>query len=163
MDNFFGSKLNTFLLLILIILMAAAIRIMLQTKELYLQPFTQNQTQKGDDPKSQISGHTEDFVFFSILPGSKLHGVVSYRGAVRGGYFFEGNILINVLDINKKNILKSNATAKTEWMIRGPVDFEGNLDFSKLPKGPAYIEIHNDNPSGIAINDKSILIPIVIE
>ena len=44
-----------------------------------------------------------------------------------------------------------------------PVSFEGKIDFTGLTKGPAFLEIHNDNPSDLRENDKSILIPIVIE
>jgi hypothetical protein len=44
---FFGSKLNTALLLILIILMVIAIRIMLQNKEIYLPVI--NQTQEASN------------------------------------------------------------------------------------------------------------------
>lgn len=43
---FFGSKLNTVLLLVLIILMVAAIRIMLENKETYL-PIVANQNMTG--------------------------------------------------------------------------------------------------------------------
>jgi len=104
----------------------------------------------------------KDLSEFSIMPGSKVHGILSYRGTISGGYFFEGNILINVLDANKKVLKKSNAVAKTEWMTSGPVDFEGNIDFTNIAKGPGYIEIHNDNASGLPEHDKSVLIPIII-
>ena len=53
--------------------------------------------------------------------------------------------------------------ATSEWMTAGPISFEGNIDFTGLPKGQAYFEIHNDNASGLPENDKSILIPIIIE
>lgn len=53
--------------------------------------------------------------------------------------------------------------AKTDWMTVEPVEFEGNIDFTGLTKGPAYFEIHNDNPSGLPENDKSIQIPIIIK
>jgi hypothetical protein len=92
-----------------------------------------------------------------------VHGILSYRGVIKGAYFFEANILINVIDANKKLILQSNAMAKTDWMTAGPVDFEGNIDFTKLPKGEAFIQIHNDNASGLPEHDKFILIPITIE
>jgi hypothetical protein len=162
-NEFFGSKLNTVLLFVLIILMVIAIRMMLQNKELYLPILGQNQEQKIDTVVFQISGNKDDLVSFSILPNSKVHGVVSYRGVVKGGYFFEGNILINILDINKNSLKKSHADATTDWMTAGPVNFEGNIDFSLLQKGPAYLEIHNDNASGLPENDKSIFIPIIIE
>ncbi len=112
--------------------------------------------------QSIIEGNKQDLISFSILPNSEVKGLMSYRGVVQGAYFFEANILINILDSNKNVLKKSNAIATTDWMTAGPVSFEGNIDFSNLPKGPAYIEIHNDNASGLPKNDKSILIPIII-
>lgn len=117
----------------------------------------------AENTKNQIIGNKDDLVAFSIMPNTKVHGVVSYRGIVKGGYFFEGNILVNILDMNKNVLLKSNGTAKDDWMTTSPVNFEGNIDFSKVPVGPAYLEIHNDNASGLPENDKSILVPIIIE
>jgi len=113
--------------------------------------------------KDNILGNKDDLISFTILPGTKVHGILSYRGTIKGGYFFEGNILINILDSNKKVIKASNGIAKGDWMTSGEVNFEGNIDFTGLPKGSAYFEIHNDNASGLPVNDKSILIPIVIE
>lgn len=166
MDKFFGSKLNTVLLLVLIVLMVWAIVVMKRDKEIYL-PFLEEKTEepqpKPEMDRTQLLGNKDDLVSFSIWPGTKVHGILSYRGVIKGAYFFEANILINVLDKDKKVILNSNAMAKDDWMTAGPVSFEGNIDFSKLPKGPAYVEIHNDNASGLPENDKSVLIPIVIE
>ncbi len=109
-----------------------------------------------------ILGNKDDLISFSIAPYNKVHGILSYRGEIKGGYFFEANILINILDGNKKVLKKSNAVAKSEWMTSGPVSFEGNIDFTGLPKGFGYFEIHNDNASGLPENDKSVLIPITI-
>lgn len=158
--KFFGSKLNTILLLILIILMIGAIRIMLQTKELYLHPVSSFQ-QSGVTPV--VLGNKDDLVSFSITPGQKVSKVITFTGSVKNSYFFEGNILIDVLDAAGNNVLKSNAKATTDWMTSGPVSFSGSLDLSSLAPGYAYIEIHNDNASGLAQNDKSILIPVVIQ
>ncbi|HTE48928.1 MAG TPA: Gmad2 immunoglobulin-like domain-containing protein [Candidatus Paceibacterota bacterium] len=161
--EFFGTKLNTVLLIILIILVFVAIKIMVLNKDTYL-PFLKDYSKPSEQiVDSRILGNKDDLVSFSIVPGSKVHGVVSYRGVVKGGYFFEANIVVNILDSNKKLLKASNARAIDDWTTAGPVAFEGNIDFSSLPKGPAYLEIHNDNPSDIRANDKSILIPIVIE
>ena len=169
-NEFFGSRLNSVLLLILIILMIIAIKIMLRNEKIYFNVF-QNQVPVVDitqekipvEVRNNILGNKDDLISFSIWPNTKVHGVLSYRGVIKGGYFFEANILINILDSNKKIIKQSNAVAKSDWMTSDPVDFEGNIDFSGLLKGPAYFEIHNDNASGLPQNDKSILIPIVIE
>lgn len=114
-------------------------------------------------PKHDVRKDGSDLVSFSIEPNTKVSGILSYRGQLQGGYFFEGNVLINILDANKKVLKKSNAVATTDWMTSGPVEFEGNIDFTGLKKGNGYFEIHNDNASGEVINDKSILIPIIIE
>lgn len=158
---FFGSKLNTALLFILIILMVIAINIMRKDPTKYFPEFTQNKIEQT--AVYGVLGNKDDLVFFSIVPNTKVHGILSYRGQVKGGYFFEGNIVINILDMNKKVLKNSNAMATTEWTTSGPVSFEGNVDFTNVKKGPAYFEIHNDNASGLPENDKSILIPIVIE
>ncbi len=167
MNNFFGSKLNTVLLLVLIVLMSMALKVMYKNQATYVDPLLGNKTEEKNTAqemdRSKILGNKDDLVSFSIWPGAKLRGVLSYRGVMQGGYFFEGNILINILDQNKKLLKSSNAMAKGEWMTVGPVNFEGNIDFTGLPKGLAYFEIHNDNASGIPEKDKSVLIPIVIE
>jgi hypothetical protein len=169
-SKFYSSTLNTILLLVLIILMIIALRFMYKNQETYLPNSKDNnalvtidKTMPPVENKGQILGNKDDLIAFSIAPNTKVHGIISYRGIVKGGYFFEANILINVLDSNRKVLLKSNATAKDDWMTAGPVNFEGNIDFTNLKKGGAYIEIHNDNASGLPENDKSILIPIIIE
>jgi hypothetical protein len=114
--------------------------------------------------KGKIEGNKDDLVSFSILPDTRVSGILSYRGSIKGAYFFEGNILINILDLDKKVLKASNGIAKSDWMTVDEVDFEGNIDFSNLPKGPAYFEIKNDNPGapdeGVT---KRVLIPIIIE
>ncbi len=113
---------------------------------------------------STILGNKDDLVFFSIVPGAIVSDVVSLAGEVKGGYFFEANILINVLDINQNVLKKGYGTATTDWMTAGPVSFTANVDFTGLIPGPAYIEIQNDDPSdGEAGPAKKILIPIIIQ
>ena len=111
-----------------------------------------------------ILGNKEDLIYFSIWPNSVLpKQIVSYRGSIKGGYFFEANILIGVADKDKNIILQSNGVAKTDWMTSLPVEFEGYLDFSTIPSGEAYIVIHNDNASGLPENDKAIYIPVIVK
>jgi hypothetical protein len=157
------SKIIT-ILIVLIVILLALVLFLIGNKKIALAPVNVvDTTLPPIGNKDQILGQKDDLVSFSIAPGTKVHGILSYRGVIKGGYFFEANILINILDLNKNVLKASNAVAKGDWMTSGPVDFEGNIDFTGLPKGPAYFEIHNDNASGLSENDKSILIPIVIE
>lgn len=165
-NQFFGSKLNTILLLILIILVVFVIYIMFQNKEVYFGVFDKTSYKEQVENKIEtkdISGNKDDLISFSILPDSKVSKSITFKGVIKGAYFFEGNILINVLDQNNNYLYKGYASATTDWMTVGPVAFEGNIDFSILPKGPAILEIHNDNASGLPENDKFILVPIIIE
>lgn len=111
----------------------------------------------------EILDNKDDLVSFSIAFGSNVSGKIEADGILKGGYFFEGNIPISILDANKNVLRITNGTATTDWMTAEPVSFNTTLDFTGLTAGPAYIEIHNDNPSGLPENDKFILIPIVIQ
>ena len=148
-------KINQIFLFIAIILIIVGFVLLYKNKK----PESQN---NNVNTNTEILGNKQDLVYFSVEPGQKVSGPMTVLGSVRGAYFFEANILINILDVDK-NVLKNGyANATTDWMTVEPVSFEGNMDFSGLPKGPAYIEIHNDNPSDLRENDKSILIPIII-
>ena len=114
---------------------------------------------------NQILGQKEDLISFSTLPGAKIpQGVLSVKGIIKGAWFFEANILINILDTDQNMLKTGNANAISDWMTVEPVAFEGSIDLTGLPTGPAYLEIRNDNPAGPdeGVN-KNILIPIVIE
>jgi hypothetical protein len=150
--------------------MIFALRLMYQNKEAYLHPFTQADTQANNSaqpvpqsPQEKISGHAEDLASFSVKPGDHVSGILNFTGSVKGGYFFEGNIGVNVLDTDKKLLKAGHGMSSTDWMTSATVSFYGSIDLTGLPKGSAYIEIANDNPSGLSQNDKSIYIPVVIQ
>ena len=110
-----------------------------------------------------VLGNKNDLVSFSIPVGSAVSGIQTATGVVSGGYFFEGNIIVRILDGSKVVLRSTYGTATMDWMNTGPVSFTTNLDFTGITTGPSYIEIHNDNPSGLPQYDKSILIPVVIQ
>jgi len=170
------SKLNTFLVAIIVILLITIVFVITKRVNTPVVDNKENQNQAGDAwktypldilpaeiyPTELVLGNKEDLESFSIQPNSKVSGKNIIQGIVKGRYFFEGNILINILDANKNILKNGNAMSKGNWMTSDPVLFEGEIDFGDLPKGSAYIEIHNDNASGLPENDKSILIPVFI-
>lgn len=123
--------------------------------------------QTGDVPV--IGGNEDDLVSFSIKHGQEVSGVVKATGVLKGGYFFEGNIPITILDANQNptNYGPGHATATTDWMTTGPVSFEVFFDFTKIPKGKAFIKITPDDPRDVSEKGdammKQILIPIVVK
>ncbi len=116
-----------------------------------------------DNASIEILGNKDDLIDFSIKPLDNMKGEIIATGAVSGGYFFEGNILVNILNKDKEILKSSYGTAKTDWMTSGPVGFDTFLNFEYLPKGLGYIELVKDDPSGGEGGPvKKILIPIII-
>ncbi len=169
-NKFFGSKLNTVLLFILIILMVIALIVMSKNKEMYLGGFKQldqnaeiEKDQDSNQSNNEILGNKENLISFSVKPGQVVSGKMEVTGSISGGYFFEANVLINILDANKNILRKGYGTATTDWMTSDPVSFTASIDFTGLNKGNAYIEIQNDDPSdGEGGPAKKILIPVII-
>jgi hypothetical protein len=166
---FFGSKLNTGLLLVLIVLMIIAIYVMLQNKETYFPGLGQIQIKDHqDDPDYnpndpsilQISGNKDDLVSLSIGPGSIVNGKITITGSIKGAYFFEANAVMQLLDANKVVLKSGNITATSNWMTSDPVSFTGTIDATGIPSGAGYLRIKNDNPSDLPQNDKYIDVSI---
>ena len=115
----------------------------------------------------QFGGNPDDLISFSIKHGQEVSGKVKVAGEIKGGWFFEGNILINLLDSDKKMMRPGHATATTDWMTSGPVSFAGDIDFTGMYRGKAYVQIMADDPSdhaaGPDAQSKNILIPVVIK
>lgn len=151
-------KKNTLITLLILIALIILVPILFRPKDA-----TAPANEEVKNGKPQIEGTINDLVSFSILPGQEVSGKQVITGVLKGGYFFEANVITNILDANKKVLVKGHGTVVGDWMTSNPVSFTTTLDFTNQPKGPAFIEIHNDNASGLPENDKSILVPIVIK
>lgn len=116
-----------------------------------------------DQAISVMGPNKEDLLALSIAPGSTVTGEFVLEGIVKNAYFFEGNISIDLLDVNQNVLKAGNGTATTDWMTVEPVTFTANLDATGL-SGPGYIKIQNDDPSdGEAGPAKIILVPVVFQ
>ena len=155
------SKLNIVLAVLIVLLLAVLI---FRTKDSAVAPVENpnNVEPVGQPVGIEVLGMKDDLMYSSIKAGDTVSGNTSFSASVKGGYFFEANIVVNILDANKNVLKKGNAMAIGEWMKSGPVPFEMELDFTNLKKGPGYIQIKNDNASGLPENDKEILIPVLI-
>lgn len=112
----------------------------------------------------QVLGDKDNFVSFSITPRSEVTGKIAATGVIKGGYFFEGNVIIKIIDATGKELRTTNGTATSDWMTIGPVTFKTTLDFTDLPSGPGYVKIIQDDPSGGESGKpiKEILVPVII-
>lgn len=160
------SKIITILILVAVVIIAVYFYYQGQNRKPtnQINITNQNQTENTEVEKiPEILGNKADLISCSVKPGSTISGNLVFNGIVKNAYFFEGNIVINILDQNKTVLKTSHGNAVTDWMTSGPVSFTGSIDLAGLPAGVAYFEIHNDNPGWPDEGfDKSILIPVVI-
>jgi hypothetical protein len=111
--------------------------------------------------KNEIIGNKDDLVSFSVEAGQSISGIINVEGIVKGGYFFEGNILINLLDKEGKMLKQGYGMAISDWMTAEPVSFTATINTIGL-SGPGYIEIKQDDPSdGEGGPARKILIPVI--
>lgn len=116
----------------------------------------------------QVLGDKDNFISFSITPRSEVTGKIVATGVIKGGYFFEGNVIVRIVDATMKEIGAGTDTkATTDWMTAGPVTFQTTLDFTNLPKGPGYVKVMADDPRDASERGnapiKQILIPVIIK
>jgi hypothetical protein len=156
------SKIITLVIIVAVVLVGGTMFYLGNQKTPTNQITTTNNEIKDEVKIPEILGNKGDLLSFSVIAGGTIANGMKVSGIVKNGYFFEANILVNVLDANKTLLKSGHGTAITDWMTVGPVSFESNLDLSGLTPGAGFIEIHNDNASGLPANDKSILIPVII-
>lgn len=98
----------------------------------------------------------------SPLPNSEVKSPIVVTGRAKGGWFFEANAGLAVLDANKQPITIGNVTATSDWMTADYVSFAGKITYPMNYKGQSgYIQFSNDNPSGLPENKKTFLVPVL--
>ncbi len=157
------SKIITIVILVAVIIIALYFYFQERNISLINQINFINNNKNETEKIPEVLGNKEDLLSFSILPQEVISGEIKISGIVKGAYFFEGNILINILDENKNLLKAGHASAITDWMTSGPVSFEGVIDLGGIPAGKGFVQIHNDNASGLPEKNKSILIPVMIK
>lgn len=98
----------------------------------------------------------------SPLPNSEVKSPIQVAGRAKGGWFFEANAGLAVLDANKTPITIGNVTATTDWMTEDYVSFTGKITYPAAYKGKnGFIQLSNANPSGLPENSKTFLVPVL--
>jgi hypothetical protein len=166
-----NSKLNTILLVILIILAALCLwkitdkdgEDVSDLNEIKIEQ-TENKNDEEDisEPTPVITGNASDLVSTSIVAGSVVSDSVNWIGILKGAYFFEGSTGVHIMDENKNILRTTHISATTDWMTASPVTFSGTLNFTGLPKGPGFITIESVSGEDNAQVKKQIFIPIII-
>ncbi|HEX7724780.1 MAG TPA: Gmad2 immunoglobulin-like domain-containing protein [Candidatus Paceibacterota bacterium] len=82
---------------------------------------------------------------------------MSVSGQAKGSWFSEATMPIFLTDAKGKVLAQGTVRAQSDWMTDAMVPFLGQLTFPRQPTGStgAFV-IRNDNPSGIAANQKQV-------
>lgn len=86
---------------------------------------------------------------------------LTIKGTVPAGWMFEGVFPIEIYDLDNNLITTSIARETTagNWQSGNPVEFISEVIFTTNLKS-GYILLKNDNPSGLAENDKMFKLPV---
>jgi hypothetical protein len=93
-------------------------------------------------------------------PNAIISSGVDISGQARGGWYFEANFPVILNDANGKEIARSYATAKGEWMTEDFVPFSAELKFPKPETETGNLILEKSNPSGLPENLDSLVIPV---
>ena len=94
------------------------------------------------------------------VSGSVIKSPFTITGKARGFWFFEASFPLVLVDGNGKEILVSYATAEGDWMTEEFVPFSSTITFNTPTTATGTLILKKDNPSGEAVYDDSILIPV---
>ncbi len=107
---------------------------------------------------------TSEVILETPQEGARLSSPIKIKGQAPGSWFFEGQIVAQLLDKNGKLMATSPLVAQGEWMTEKLVTFEGELSFTQ-PKvaTSAALVIASDNPSGLPENQKTYTLSVELE
>jgi hypothetical protein len=90
----------------------------------------------------------DSIVVLAPVPREMITSPLLVRGRARGTWFFEGDFPVILKDITGRIIASGFAAAKSDWMTREFVDFEGVMEFEKPDVfDSAILVFKKDNPS----------------
>lgn len=93
-------------------------------------------------------------------PNAIITSGVDVSGQARGGWYFEANFPVILNDANGKEVARTYATAKGEWMTEDFVPFSAELKFQKPETDTGNLILEKSNPSGLPENLDSLVIPV---
>jgi len=110
-----------------------------------------------------VRASANDIVIASPDPGETVGSIVDVSGRARGYWYFEASFPLEIVNDAGVTVASGIATAQDEWMTEEFVPFTATLTLTVPYAGPATLILHKDNPSGDAIRDASISIPIIVQ
>jgi Sporulation and spore germination/Immunoglobulin-like domain of bacterial spore germination len=93
--------------------------------------------------------------------GEVLSSPYTINGTMPGSWFFEATARMELYDSSGYMLASGPVQAVSDWMVEGPVEFTGRLEFSKPSTATGTLVLRNDNPSGLPENEKKEVYPVI--
>ncbi|MFA5358988.1 MAG: GerMN domain-containing protein [Patescibacteria group bacterium] len=85
---------------------------------------------------------------------------LEFTGQAKGSWFFESSFPVKIIDDKGQELGSGIATAQGDWMTEDFVPFTAKVDFKHGQATSGFVVLSKDNPSGLAVNDASMKIPV---
>lgn len=95
--------------------------------------------------------------------GAKVDSPLRILGEIPGNWSSEASFPVVLKDAQGNVIAQTPAQVLGDWMTTELVPFSLELTYTSTTTGNASLILQKDNPSGLAENDDSITIPVVLE
>lgn len=102
-----------------------------------------------DKPEGQ-----PEIILETVQPGDTVKSPLMVKGKALGPWFFEGTLPVQIENSKGEFLDMAPAHALDDWMQEGYVRFEAELQFDPAGDTAGTLVIKNDNPSGLAENEK---------
>lgn len=96
-------------------------------------------------------------------PTGTISDPLTVTGKAVGSWYFEASFPVILLDADGAEVARTVARAQGDWMTTAFVPFTATLEIPDSLTGPATLVLEKDNPSGLAENDASLRVPVVVE
>lgn len=97
-------------------------------------------------------------------PRATVISPMTITGKARGTWYFEASFPIELQDASGTVIATHYAEAQSDWMTEDFVPFKATLTFpAQSPGSVGKLILRKDNPSGDAIRDDQLVVPVVFQ
>lgn len=103
---------------------------------------------------------TDRITITAPRPNTSVATPLTISGTARGSWFFEASFPIMLTDTEGNVLATGTAQAQGEWTTENFVPYTATLTFSIPEAMDALLTLSKDNPSGLAENDDSLIVPV---
>ncbi len=117
--------------------------------------------QQPENTSAQATAHS-DIRLETPLPQEVVNSPLVIVGAARGNWYFEGSFPVRLVTPDGVELAYGWAQAQADWMTMAFVPFTAELRFVAPPTSDVILILEKDNPSALAENSASFLVPLTV-